>query len=94
MVFATCISCRNRRSRRAKNPSSGGKTGRRESQVQKEADGRAVRARRNEGVQTQRETGLVAIALREEAVLKVQGAARKEAAKVAARIRSEDAARD
>ena len=100
-VFATCISCRNRHSRRSENTSSGGKIGKGESRVQKEVDERAVRARRGSETRTRTEAERAVRARRdsetrtrmeaakaEKRIARVQeeqGRARREAEKVAHR---------
>jgi hypothetical protein len=87
-IFATCISCRNKHSsRRAENPSSRGKIGKGESQVQKEADYRAIRPRRDSESRTRTE----AVAAEKETarVEKEQDRARREAEKKTARVQKE-----
>ena len=99
-IFATCISCRNRQS--SQRPGKTRKIEKGESQVQKEADYRAIRARRDSETQTarvQKEQEKEQARARREAEKKTarvqkeqekeQGRARREAEKKTARVQKE-----
>ncbi|KAN0085269.1 hypothetical protein V8E54_001736, partial [Elaphomyces granulatus] len=87
-IFATCISCRNRQSSRR--PGNTRKIEKRESRVQKEADYRAIRARRDSETRTRTEAVEAEKTARvQKEQEKEQGRARREAEKKTARVQKE-----
>ena len=86
-IFATCISCRNRQS--SQRPGKTRKIEKGESQVQNEADYRAIRARRDSETQTQTEAVEAEKTARvQKEQEKEQGRAGREAEKKTARVQA------